>query len=310
MSEWGTELLEATFVLVGLVLATTGVRSFLDSTNPKRLTTAAFWILLGAMFALGNVLPFWVLGLMVIGIGVVTLAKGVATGTLDEGTSAERAAGASRLGNWLFLGPLSLAAIAVAISTWAPFGEESGTLSIAVASVASLLLVWVLTRAPARVVVSQSDRLLQQVGPVGMLPQFLAMLGVIFTASGVGEVVANAIAGIVPEGNRLAGVIAYCLGMALFTAIVGNAFAAFTVITAGIGVPFVFALGGDPVIAGALAMTAGFCGTLITPMAANFNALPVALLQMKDGNGVIKAQAPLALVLFGAHILLMYYLVF
>ncbi|HZA31497.1 MAG TPA: DUF979 domain-containing protein [Propionibacteriaceae bacterium] len=310
MSEWGTELLEATFVLVGLVLATTGVRSFLDTTNPKRLTTAAFWILLGAMFALGNVLPFWVLGLMVIGIGVVTLAKGVATGTLDEGTSAERAAGASRLGNWLFLGPLSLAAIAVAISTWAPFGEESGTLSIAVASVASLLLVWVLTRAPARVVVSQSDRLLQQVGPVGMLPQFLAMLGVIFTASGVGEVVANAIAGIVPEGNRLAGVIAYCLGMALFTAIVGNAFAAFTVITAGIGVPFVFALGGDPVIAGALAMTAGFCGTLITPMAANFNALPVALLQMKDGNGVIKAQAPLALVLFGAHILLMYYLVF
>jgi uncharacterized membrane protein len=143
-----------------------------------------------------------------------------------------------------------------------------------------------------------------------MLPQFLAMLGVVFTASGVGEVVANAIAGIVPEGNRLAGVIAYCVGMALFTAIVGNAFAAFTVITAGIGVPFVIALGGNPVIAGALAMTAGFCGTLVTPMAANFNALPVALLQMQDRNGVIKAQAPLAAVLFAAHIVLMYFLVF
>jgi len=297
-------------VLVGLLLAVTGVRAFLDHTNPRRVTTAAFWILLGAMFAFGKVLPSWVIGVMVIAIAGLTLARGVTTGTLDEGTQEEREAGARRHGNWLFLAPLSLAAIAVAISTWAPFGEESGTLSIAVASVASLLLVWILTRAPARVVVAQSDRLLQQVGPVGMLPQFLAMLGVIFTASGVGEVVADAIAGIVPDGNRLAGVIAYCVGMALFTAIVGNAFAAFTVITAGIGVPFVIALGGDPVIAGALAMTAGFCGTLVTPMAANFNALPVALLQMKDGNGVIKAQAPLAGVLFAAHIVLMYYLVF
>ena len=112
-----------------------------------------------------------------------------------------------------------------------------------------------------------------------MLPQFLAMLGVVFTAAGVGEVVADAIAKIVPDGNQFAGVLAYCVGMALFTAVVGNAFAAFTVITTGIGVPFVIALGGDPVIAGALAMTAGFCGTLVTPMAANFNALPVALLR-------------------------------
>ncbi|RNB41992.1 DUF979 family protein, partial [Staphylococcus aureus] len=51
----------------------------------------------------------------------------------------------------------------------------------------------------------------------------------------------------------------------------------FTVITASIGIPFVIAQGGDPIVAGALAMTGGFCGTLLTPMAANFNTLPVAL---------------------------------
>ena len=310
MSEIGPALLEATFVLIGLLLVVTGIRSFLDRTNPRRITTALFWLLLGCLFAFGAVLPHWVIGLAILGIGVLTLLKGVTIGTLDEGTDAEREAGARRLGNWIFLPALSLAVIAVAISTWAPFGEVSGTLSIGIAAVLALLLAWAMTRAPARVIVTQSDRLVQQVGPVGMLPQFLAMLGVVFTASGVGEVVANAIAGIVPEGNRLAGVIAYCVGMALFTAIVGNAFAAFTVITAGIGVPFVIALGGDPVIAGALAMTAGFCGTLVTPMAANFNALPVALLQMEDRNGVIKAQAPLAAVLFAAHIVLMYFLVF
>jgi len=123
-------------------------------------------------------------------------------------------------------------------------------------------------------------------------------------------VVADAIATIVPDGNRFAGVLAYCAGMAIFTAVVGNAFAAFTVITTGIGYPFVIALGGDPIVAGALAMTAGFCGTLVTPMAANFNALPVALMQMKDNNGVIKTQAPIAAVMFVIHVALMYYWAF
>ena len=88
--------------------------------------------------------------------------------------------------------------------------------------------------------------------------------------------------------------------------LMGNAFAAFTVITASIGVPFVMAIGGDPAVAGALAMTGGFCGTLLTPMAANFNTLPVALLEMKDELAVIKAQIPMALILILVHIIFMY----
>ncbi|CAG5953958.1 permease [Streptococcus pneumoniae] len=63
-------------------------------------------------------------------------------------------------------------------------------------------------------------------------------------------------------------------------------------------------------MAGALAMTAGYCGTLLTPMAANFNALPAALMDMKDQNGVIKAQAGVALVMIVIHIFLMYFLAF
>lgn len=310
MSDWGPAMLDGMFALVGLLLAVTGVRSLLDTTNPKRFTTGAFWLLLGFTFAFGEVVAPELVGIIILVLGALTLARGIKVGTLEEGTDEEREAGARKLGNWLFVPALSLAAIAVAVSTWAPFGEESGTLSIGVASVLALIIAWVITRAPAKVIVGQTDRLIQQVGPVGMLPQFLAMLGVVFTAAGVGEVVADAIAGIVPDGNKFAGVLAYCIGMALFTAVVGNAFAAFTVITAGIGVPFVIALGGDPVVAGALAMTAGFCGTLVTPMAANFNALPVALLEMKDSNGVIKAQAPIAAVMFIAHVLLMYFWAF
>jgi len=310
MSDLGPELLEATWVLIGAMLVVTGIRSFRDHTNPRRLTTAAFWVLLGCTFALGSVLSDWIIGIIVLVIAGLSFARGVKTGTFDEGTPEERAGHARRLRNWLFVPALSLAAIAVAIATWAPFGDQSGSLSIAVASVLALLIAWILTRAPAHTVVAQSDRMIQQVGPVGMLPQFLATLGVVFTSAGVGEVVADAIAKVVPDGSQLAGVIAYCVGMALFTIIVGNTFAAFTVITTGIGIPFVIALGGDPVIAGAIGMTAGFCGTLVTPMAANFNALPVGLLQMKDNYGVIKAQAPLALVLFVIQVGLMYVLAF
>ena len=306
MSDWGPELLDAMFVLLGVLLATTGVRALLDEGNPRRLTTAAFWLTLGVIFAFGEELAPEVVGVLVIALGALTLARGVAVGTVVEGTEAEKEAGAARLGNWLFVPALSLAAIAVLISTKQPFGEESGTVSIGVASILALLIAWIMTRARPKEVVEQTDRLIRQVGPVGMLPQFLAMLGVVFTGAGVGEVVADAISGIIPDGSKLAGVIAYCVGMALFTAVVGNAFAAHTVITAGIGAPFVFALGGDPIIAGALAMTAGFCGTLCTPMAANFNALPVALMQMKDENGVIKAQVPIAAAMFVVHIVLMY----
>ena len=310
MSEIGPQLLEATFVLIGVLLGLVAVRSLLNKTNPRRFTTAAFWLLLAITFAFGAVLPYWVTGILILLIGALSLARGVKTGKLDEGTPEEREAGAKRLGNWLFVPALSLAGIAVLISTTAPFGDVSGTLSIGIASVAALIIAWAMTRAPARVVVSQSDRMVQQVGPVGMLPQFLAMLGVVFTTAGVGDVVSKGIAGIVPDDSPLAGVIAYCVGMALFTIIVGNTFAAFTVITAGIGVPFVIALGGDPVVAGAIAMTAGFCGTLVTPMAANFNALPVALLEMKNPYGVIKAQAPLAAVLFIIQVILMYFWAF
>lgn len=57
-------------------------------------------------------------------------------------------------------------------------------------------------------------------------------------------------------------------------------------------------------------MLSGFCGTLMTPMAANFNIVPAALLELKDKNGVIKAQWPTAVLLLAVNTLLMYAFVF
>jgi len=99
--------------------------------------------------------------------------------------------------------------------------------------------------------------------------------------------------------------------MALFTMIMGNGFAAFPVMTAGIGLPLIVnQLGGNPAIMGAIGMLSGFCGTLMTPMAANFNIVPAALLELQDKNGVIKAQWLTGALLLLVNTALMYLFVF
>lgn len=189
------------------------------------------------------------------------------------------------------------------------FPESSRTV-IGIGATLSLIIAMILFKASPKEVLEETDRMVQQVGTTSILPQLLAALGVVFVSAGVGEIVSDLVGQIFPVGSHLMGSIAYVLGMFIFTIIMGNAFAAFTVITAGIGIPFVLTQGADPVIAGALAMTAGYCGTLLTPMAGNFNILPVALLEIKDEYKVIKAQAPVALVLLVVHIVLMYFWAF
>ena len=124
-------------------------------------------------------------------------------------------------------------------------------------------------------------------------------------AAGVGEVIAQIVEKVVPKGNVNIGIIVYAVGMVLFTMIMGNAYAAITVMTVGIGYPFVLAHGANPVVIGMLALTCGFCGTLCTPMAANFNTVPVALLDMKKPMGVIKNQVPVAIIMMVVQIVMM-----
>ena len=196
--------------------------------------------------------------------------------------------------------------VAVVVSNWTPLG---GAIGLGISSIVGLIAALLIIKPKLSYTLYDSDRLTQQVGTTGILPQFLAALGVLFTASGVGQVISKGI-----SSFYLRQPFNWCnclyIRYGSFTMLMGNAFAAFTVITASIGIPFVIAQGGDPIVAGALAMTGGFCGTLLTPMAANFNTLPVALLEMKQEFGVIKAQAPIALALIVIHIALMYFWAF
>jgi uncharacterized membrane protein len=139
----------------------------------------------------------------------------------------------------------------------------------------------------------------------------LASLGAVFALAGVGDVVGGLMGRLIPEGSLFGAVLAYSLGMALFTIVMGNAFAAFPVMAAAIGIPLlIHGAGGNPAIVAAIGMLAGFCGTLMTPMAANFNLVPAALLDLKDRYGVIRAQIPTALPLLAVNIALLYWLAF
>lgn len=214
---------------------------------------------------------------------------------------------AKKLKNKIFLPSIVIAVGSLVI---AQFTSLSGTVAIGIASVAAVITTFLVLKAKPKHLVEDSNRMVQSVGSTSILPQLLAALGTVFTAAGVGDVISSGISNFIPEGNILAGVIAYCVGMAVFTMIMGNAFAAFSVITVGIGLPFVFAQGANVAMAGALALTAGYCGTLLTPMAANFNVMPAALLETKDKNVVMKCQSLFAIILLVIHIALMYFLAF
>jgi len=300
-------LLEIFFIIVGIQFSYAGYRSLRDKTNDKSVGTASFWFILGLLFVLGRWLPPVLSGLLVVGLGVITLFNQFGSSTEYEEDTDLSAKSAKRHGNAVFIPVVVMAVSAIVIAWIIP---ESSRTVIGIGALLSLLVAVVLFRPTGTEVLNESNRMVQQVGTTSILPQLLAALGIIFVEAGVGDIVADLISGFVPQGNILLGVTAYVVGMMVFTMIMGNAFAAFTVITAGIGVPFVLAQGADPVIAGALAMTAGYCGTLITPMAGNFNILPVALLEMKEEYGVIKAQLPIALIMAVVHILLMYFWAF
>jgi uncharacterized membrane protein len=166
-------------------------------------------------------------------------------------------------------------------------------------------------RPPAVAPLQEGRRLIDAIGWAAVLPQMLAALGVLFAAAGVGTIIGELTGMVIPKGNVFATVLVFALGMALFTMIMGNAFAAFPVMIAAIGAPLLIqAYGGDPAVIGAVGMLAGFCGTLMTPMAANFNLVPAALLELKDQYSVIRAQIPTALPLLAANILILYFAAF
>jgi len=296
-------LLEIFYIIIGLFMGITMIFTLKDTNHKTRIGTALFWGILAVIFILGNYIPSMIVGILVVLIAILSATKQINIGTLKQLDETFATLKAEKLGLQIFIPSLSIALIAMLVASFTSF---PGTVAIGISAVCALVLTFILTKATPKELLEDTNRMYQSIGSFAILPQLLASLGVLFTTAGVGDKISSIISNVIPTGNALIGVATYCIGMALFTIIMGNAFAAFAVITVGIGVPFVYAIGGDPLVCGTLALTAGYCGTLLTPMAANFNMLPAALLEMKDKNAVIKVQAPIALTLLVVHIVLMY----
>ncbi len=296
-------ILEIMYILVGLVAIATGLYAALDKEHSKKIGTSLFWCIFGIIFIGGTKIPSHIVGGLLIFMGILTAFKMVGSGSQKVSSEEYRIEKSNSIGNTIFIPALTIGVVAFAT---AQFTKLGGLVGLGLGSITALIITLIITRENPKYIGSEGSRMLQQIGATAILPQLLAALGALFAMAGVGEVISSIMGGIIPEGNKLAGVAIYCVAMAIFTIIMGNAFAAFAVITAGIGVPFVFSLGANPAIAGILGLTAGYCGTLLTPMGANFNIVPAAIMEMKNKNGVILAQAPIAISLLIIHIILMY----
>ena len=300
-------LLEIMYILCGIVLIVSGIYSLLDKTNPKRLGSAVFWFIFGFLFLGGPYISPAIVGALLLVMGGLSITKSISISFFTTSSDEFREKQAEKIGNILFIPALLIGVLAFSIAQFTSLG---GLIGLGIGAIVALIVTMIVTKESFDKIPYDSSRILQQMGPTVILPQLLGSLGSVFAKAGVGTVIAQMMGGIVPEQNPLVGVIIYCIGMAVFTMIMGNAFAAFAVITAGIGYPFVIALGGDPAVVGALGLTAGYCGTLLTPMGANFNIVPASILEMKNKNGVILKQVGVALPLLLIHIVLMYTLAF
>lgn len=312
---------EAFYVIIGAVFASMAAQVVADRTHARRRGTALFWGLLAVTYLFGKLLPPAAVGYLVLIMVVLAAARQVRRSEERRPTHAERTAEAERLGNRLFWPALLVPGCAVAgtlLLDKVRFGgfalieaKQATLIALGLGSLVAIVVALRTTGAKVHAPAVEGGRLLQAIGWALILPQMLAALGGIFAQAGVGPVVAELVARALPTQFPFVAVAAYCLGMMLFTMCMGNAFAAFAVITGGIGLPLIVQQhGGNPAIMAGIGMLSGYCGTLLTPMAANFNIVPAMLLDLPDRNAVIKAQAPIALVVFAANVLIMYLCVY
>ena len=311
--------LEFFYVLVGLLFVAVAGMNLADRSNPRRYTSALFWGLYALLYLAGERLPPAFVGVLMLVMALVAGFKGVGAGkpaTLPEDT---RRASAARLGNKLFIPALILPVVTmlgatlfkdVQVGTLLLLDPKHLTLvSLGCAALVALFAACWLTRATPLQGVREARRLVDAMSWAVVLPHMLAVLGLLVTEAGVGKSVAHVTTAYINMDSRFIAVAVFCIGMALFTIVMGNGFAAFPVMAGGVGIPVLVGVyGANPAVMAAIGMFSAYCGTLMTPMAANFNIVPAALLDLPDKNAVIRAQIPTALPLLASNIFLLYFL--
>ncbi|MFT4268406.1 MAG: DUF979 domain-containing protein [Xenophilus sp.] len=316
-----TLTIDLLYDLVGIILAITAVMTLADRTHPRRYASAFFWGLYALVFLVGQLLPPEWVGVAVIVMALIAGFGGVGAGRHRLPSAEQYLASAKRLGHRLFVPALAIPLLTMAGTLSAKYLVVGGVplldpknttlVSLGVGCIVALALACWLTRETPMQGMRESRRLTDALGWALVLPQMLGMLGLVFSDAGVGKAVAHITTSYINMDLRFLAVAVYVVGMALFTVIMGNGFAAFPVMTGGVGVPILVGVyHGDPAVMAAVGMLSGYCGTLMTPMAANFNIVPAALLELPDKNAVIRVQIPTALVLLTVNVFLLDFLMF
>ncbi len=309
------------YLLSGLMFTAFAVLSAGDRENPKRFGNAAFWGLFALSFLAGDHLGDLGNGVLVLCLAVIAGTGQLGVGAPKTTSPEDRESLATTYGVKLYAPalviPVLVLAGSLAFKHLTVGGEhlvdpkQATLIALALAALVAAVLSKVMFQQPAGAPIQEGRRLMDLVGWAALLPQMLAALGAVFALAGVGKSIGEIAVMITPADSRFAAVAAYCVGMAVFTIMMGNAFAAFPVMTGGIALPLVIGqFGGDPAVVCAIGMLSGFCGTLLTPLAANFNLVPAALLQLKDRYAVIRAQAPTAALMLIVNVILMNALAF
>src|SRR5215218_7348292 len=239
--------LQWAYGLVGAMFAAFALLSALDRSNRKRLGNAAFWALMALSLLGGSRLGDFVNGLLVLGLaglagfGLIGRSRPPTTG------ESERQAWSDRLGNRLFLPALIIPATALIgtlVYNYTPLGQfglieakRETYIFLCLGALLALAALYAWLKPPAVAPLQEGRRLIDAIGWAAVLPQMLASLGVLFAAAGVGTIIGELTGMVIPKGNIFATVLVFALGMAVFTMVMGNAFAAFPVMAAAIGVP-------------------------------------------------------------------------
>jgi uncharacterized membrane protein len=308
------------YIIVGILLATIAIFTLLDKNHPKRVSSGIFWLIYALIFLVGNWLPDALVGIMVIVMALLAGSGKVIGGKHQQPDLTQRQQDAKRFGNKLFIPALTIPLMAI-VATLLPKGFSIGSLQlidpknatiigVGLGCILALFIGALITKSRPTQGIHEARRLLDALSWAIVLPQMLAMLGLVFSASGVDTAVGAALTNYINLDYKLIAALIYVLGMALFTIIMGNAFVAFPIIMGGVGIPILIGhFGANPAMVAAIGMLSGYCGTLMTPMAANFNIIPAALLELQDRNLVIKTQLPSGLGILLANLILLYVLI-
>lgn len=311
--------LEFFYVVLGAILLAVAVMALRDRHNPKRYSSALFWGLYALVYLAGDYLAPVAAGALMVVMALIAGFGGVTLGRHGERSPAERHDSARRLGHKLLIPALLIPVTTMIGSTLLKDVKFDGLflldpknttlVSLGCGSLFAVATACWLTRATPLQAMRESRRLIDHLGWSVVLPHMLAVLGLLFTEAGMGKAVAHVVTSYINMDVKLVAVAVYCVGMALFTIIMGNGFAAFPVIAGGVGIPVLVGVyHANPAVMAAIGMFSAYCGTLMTPMAANFNIVPAALLDLPDKNAVVKIQVATALPILLANIALLYFL--